>query len=76
MRKVNKQQAFQMIIEERVKQGVSYMDAMTEYMEEHTLEATQVAKLISPGLQEKIRKEAISYNLISGKNESESVLDV
>ena len=53
MKKVNKQQAFQQLMEERIQTGVTYIDAMTEYMVEHQLEAKQVAKLISPAFLEK-----------------------
>ena len=73
MRKVKKQQAFQMLIEEKMQAGVTYMDAMVEYMVEHELEAKQVAKLISPAFQEKIHCEAVNNNLISDE-EKGSVL--
>ena len=46
LRKVNKQQAFQVLMEERMAAGETYIDAMTEYMVEHQLEAKQVAKLM------------------------------
>ena len=47
MRKVNKQQAFQVLIEERMQAGLSYVDCMVEYMTEHQLEPKQVAKLLT-----------------------------
>jgi hypothetical protein len=65
MKAVNKKQAFQMLIESKVKDGIStYMDVITDYMVENELEAKQVSKLISPTLQEKIKEEAIRNNLI------------
>ena len=64
MRKVNKQQAFQVLIEERMQAGLSYVDCMVEYMTEHQLEPKQVAKLISPAFLEKVTKEAVANNVI------------
>jgi predicted aldo/keto reductase-like oxidoreductase len=74
MRKVNKQQAFQLIIEERMQAGVTYIDAMVEYMVEHQLESKQVAKLISPAFRLKIESEAIANNQIKDDDEKGSVL--
>ena len=74
MRKVNKQQSFQLLIEERIDAGVSYMDAMVEYMVEHQMEPKQVAKLISPGFLIKITKEAAAINQIKTEDEEGSVL--
>jgi hypothetical protein len=66
MAQVNKQQAFQILIEGLVKDGIStYLDVITDYMEKNDLEAKQVKKLISPILQEKIKSEAIKNKLIS-----------
>jgi len=70
MRKVNKQQAFQVLMEERMAAGETYIDAMVEYMDEHQLEAKQVAKLISPAFLEKVTEEAIANNVIK-KNDNE-----
>ena len=69
MRKVNKQQSFQLLIEERIDAGVSYMDAMVEYMTVHQMEPKQVAKLISPGFLVKITKEAVANNVIKAEEE-------
>jgi len=74
MRKVNKQQSFQLLIEERIDAGVSYMDAMVEYMTVHQMEPKQVAKLISPGFLVKITKEAAAINQIKVDDEEGSVL--
>jgi|MGYP001119966935 hypothetical protein len=74
MRKVNKQQAFQVLIEERMQAGLSYVDCMVEYMTEHQLEPKQVAKLISPAFLEKVTKEAVANNVIKDDEEKGSVL--
>ena len=74
MRKVNKQQAFQVLIEERMQAGLSYLDCMVEYMTEHQLEPKQVAKLISPAFLEKVTKEAVANNVIKDDEEKGSVL--
>ena len=74
MRKVNKQQAFQVLIEERMQAGLSYVDCMVEYMTEHQLEPKQVAKLISPAFLEKVTKEAVANNVIKDDEEKWSVL--
>ena len=74
MRKVNKQQAFQMLIEERMQVGITYVDAMVEYMVEHEIEPKQVAKLISPAFLEKVTKEAVANNVIKDDEEKGSVL--
>ena len=71
MKKVNKQQAFQVLMEERMATGETYVDAMVEYMTEHQLEAKQVAKLISPAFLEKITKEAVRNNVIKKDNNDE-----
>jgi len=54
--------------------GETYIDAMTEYMVEHQLEAKQVAKLISPAFLEKVTEEAIANNVIKKDNDEGSVL--
>ena len=74
MRKVNKQQAFQVLMEERMAAGETYIDAMVEYMDEHQLEAKQVAKLISPAFLEKVTEEAVRNNVIKKDNDEGSVL--
>ena len=74
MKKVNKQQAFQVLMEERMGMGETYIDAMTEYMTEHQLEAKQVAKLISPAFLEKVTEEAIANNVIKKDNNEGSTL--
>ena len=74
MKKVNKQQAFQELIEERMQAGITYMDAMVEYMTEHQLEPKQVARLISPAFLEKVTKEAVDNNVIKEDEEPGSVL--
>lgn len=74
MRKVNKQQTFQLMIEERIQAGISYIDAMTEYMVEHQMEPKQVAKLISPAFLEKVTAEAKANNVIKDDDDEGSVL--
>tara|TARA_Y100000590_G_C15695093_1_gene1004830 strand:+ start:655 stop:885 length:231 start_codon:yes stop_codon:yes gene_type:complete len=74
MKKVNKQQAFQQLMEERIQTGVTYIDAMTEYMVEHQLEAKQVAKLISPAFLEKVTEEAERNNVIKKDDNEGSTL--
>jgi hypothetical protein len=71
---VNKQQAFQMLMEERMSAGETYIDAMTEYMVEHQLEAKQVAKLISPAFLKKVTEEALANNVIKKDNNEGSTL--
>lgn len=74
MSQVNKQQAFQILIEGLMKDGVStYIDLIASYMEENELEPKQISKLISPTLQEKIRAEAIKNRTIND-NDKGSVL--
>lgn len=70
MKKVNKQQSFQVLMEERMSMGETYIDAMTEYMEEHQLEPKQMVKLISPAFLEKVTEEAVRNNVIK-KNDNE-----
>ena len=74
MKKVNKQQAFQQLMEESNQTGVTYIDAMTEYMVEHQLEAKQVAKLISPAFLEKVTEEAERNNVIKKDDNEGSTL--
>ena len=74
MKKVNKQQAFQQLMEERIQTGVTYIDAMTEYMVVHQLEAKQVAKLISPAFLEKVTEEAERNNVIKKDDNEGSTL--
>ena len=63
-----------MLMEERMGMGETYIDAMTEYMVEHQLEAKQVAKLISPAFLEKVTEEALANNVIKKDNDEGSVL--
>jgi hypothetical protein len=66
MAEMNKQQEFQLIIESKIKDGLSsYMDVITDYMEENNLEPKQIKKLISATLLEKIKEEAIRNRLIN-----------
>ena len=66
MSKLSKQQEFQILVESKVKDGLStYMDVITDYMVENDLEAKQISKLISPILEEKIRIEAVNNRLIN-----------
>lgn len=74
MRKVNKQQAFELLIQERMQAGVTYVDAMVEYMVEHQMEPKAVAKLISPAFLVKVTKEAVDNNVIKDDEEPGSVL--
>ena len=74
MKKVTKQQAFQQLMDERIQTGVTYIDAMTEYMVEHQLEAKQVAKLISPAFLEKVTEEAERNNVIKKDDNEGSTL--
>jgi hypothetical protein len=63
-----------MLIEERMQVGITYVDAMVEYMVEHQLEPKHVAKLISPAFLEKVTKEAVANNVIKDDEEKGSVL--
>lgn len=44
----------------------SYMDAVLEICEERVIDPTDVGKLISPVIREKIEAEAMSANLVKG----------
>lgn len=57
---------FSLIVEKikKDKAGISYMDAILHYCEEHKIEPDTVGKLISKPLKEKISVEAQSLNLI------------
>ena len=74
MKKVNKQQAFQVLMEERMGMGETYIDAMTEYMQEDQLEPKQMVKLISPAFLEKVTEEAVRNNVIKKDNNEGSTL--
>ena len=63
-----------MLMEERMGMGETYIDAMTEYMVEHQLEAKQVAKLISPAFLKKVTEEALANNVIKKDNNEGSTL--
>ena len=57
---------FSLIVEQikKEKTGISYMDAIHQYSQEHKIEPDTVGKLISKPLKEKISVEAQSLNLI------------
>ena len=57
---------FSLIVEQikKEKTGISYMDAILHYCEEHKIEPDTVGKLISKPLKEKKSVEAQSLNLI------------
>jgi len=62
---------FSLIVEKikKDKAGISYMDAILLYCEEHKIEPDTVGKLISKPLKEKIAVEAQSLNLIRKTSE-------
>lgn len=60
-----KQQQFSTLIESMVADGITtYLEAISEYMENTDVEPNQVKKLISPLLQEKLLIECSANNLI------------
>jgi hypothetical protein len=56
------------IIEEMVsKRGMSYMDAVIEVCEEHSVDASLIAKHLSKPIIENIEREAREVNLLPRK---------
>ena len=64
-KKASKQQQFQFMIEKMVRGGITYIEAICEYMEENQVEPHHVRKLISPILEEKLLVECTKANLLS-----------
>ena len=63
---------FSRIVEEYVQEhpDSSYMDAVLHICEERVIDPSDVNKLISPVIRDKIEAEAMSANLVKGKGNS------
>lgn len=66
--KIMTKKRFSMAVEELVrKNGMSHIDAAIHIIEERGMEYTNLKKLLTDSLKEKIEVEALNYNLIRGK---------
>lgn len=60
-------------IEEKLKSGVTYLDALVEYANEHELEVETVGEIIKKSkiLKEKVRTEAAERRLLKNNGDIE-----
>ena len=50
--------------------NMSYLDAMTNIIEQRGMDYMNVKKLLSPALKEKLTQEATGLNLVKGKKKN------
>jgi len=60
----NKQTQVAMIIERKVRTGLSYLEAITEYCEEYSVEPEKICKFINDSLRSKLEVECEENNLL------------
>lgn len=67
---------FSMLIEQRVQDGLSYLESLMEFCEKYDLDYIAVKKLLTPNILYSLKKEAIDLNLIKTdcKKPSKSLL--
>ena len=70
MLKIKKAEDFSNEVEELVKKyHLTYMEAIVKNLHDNNIDvdSARVKRLLSPNLQKKLKKEAISYNMIRKK---------
>jgi hypothetical protein len=61
---------FSKLVEERVeKRKMAYMDAVLEICEEREIDPSEIGKLVSPIVKDKIEAEAINLRMMKGGNQ-------
>jgi hypothetical protein len=66
--KLHNQTTFTQNIEKLVyENNISYLEAISHYMEETKIEPEKVKKLVSPKIRDKIYHEALKLNMFKGK---------
>lgn len=55
---------FQLEIEEMVKEGFSYLEAIVEFCEDHDMEFEDVKKLMTTNLKDKVKLDAMEAGLM------------
>lgn len=59
---------FSMLLEQRVQEGLSYLESVIEFCEKYDLEHTTIKKLLTPNIISSLKQEATQLHLL--KNES------
>ena len=61
---------FSKLIEERVeKRKMAYMDAVLEICDEREIDPSEIGKLVSPIIKDKIEAEAVNLRMMKGGNQ-------
>ena len=61
---------FSILVEERVeKRKMAYMDAVLEICEEREIDPSEIGKLVSPIIKDKIEAEAVNLRMMKGGNQ-------
>lgn len=61
---------FSKLVEERVeKRKMAYMDAVLEICEEREIDPSEIGKLVSPIIKDKIEAEAVNLRMMKGGNQ-------
>jgi hypothetical protein len=61
---------FSKLVEERVeKRKMAYMDAVLEICDEREIDPSEIGKLVSPIVKDKIEAEAINLRMMKGGNQ-------
>lgn len=66
--------SFSKLIEERVKSGATYFDAIVEFCEANDREPKDVMKLLQPVLLQKVKQSAIEQGLFTPPKSGESII--
>ena len=61
---------FSKLVEERVeKRKMAYMDAVLEICDEREIDPSEIGKLVSPIIKDKIEAEAVNLRMMKGGNQ-------
>lgn len=58
------------ILADRKADGVSWIETVSEYCEENSLDVVEIVKLLSPSILARIKDEAVSLKLLRNKDKS------
>lgn len=67
---------FSLLLEQRVQDGLSYLESIIEFCEKYDLEHSTIKKLLTPNIISSLKREATDLNLIKTeiKKTSKSLL--
>lgn len=63
---------FALLLEQRVHDGLSYLESIMEFCEKYDVEHSTIKKLLTPNIIASLKQEAINLNLIKGGERKKS----